>query len=164
MLSIVEKSKSTEQRRKNRSQAGEQKSGREQRRGTWKQKESIGKGLGLLELLIMVQNVVSKVLILLVAHAGVIPLDTIHWTFWFCFFGKHCKPFSFPGHLEDEAVKSGPGILYCLHFFSVQQQGRILLSEEVFICLWVSVVVITETRVEKILSQSWSLPRVGVGN
>lgn len=69
VLSIVDKSKRTEQRRKNRSQAGEQKSEREQRRGTWKQEEGTGKDLGLLELLIMVQNVVSRVLILLVAHA-----------------------------------------------------------------------------------------------
>lgn len=44
--------------------------------------------------------------------------------FLVCFFGKCCRHFSFPGQLEDEAIKSGPGILYCLYFFSAQQQGR----------------------------------------
>lgn len=116
----------------------------------------------------MVQNVVSRVLILLVAHADVIPHDRIHSTFWFCFFGKCCRRFSFPGQLEDEAIKSGPAILYCLHFFSAQQQGSSLLSDEIFI-LRVYVVVITETHMEEMLtccekSQSWSLPVAGVGN
>lgn len=99
----------------------------------------------------MIQNIVSRVLIWFVAHAGVIPRDRIHSTFWLCFFGKCCKPFCFPGQLEDEATKLGPGILYCLHFFSAQQQGRILLSEEVFILLRVSVAVITATYMEKVL-------------
>lgn len=111
----------------------------------------------------------SRVLILLVVHADVIPHDRISSTFWFCFFGKCCRPSSFPGQLEDKAIKSGPGILYCLHFFSTQQHGRSLLSDEVFSLLRVSVVVITETHMEKMLthcekSQSWSLPRVVVGN
>lgn len=109
------------------------------------------------------------VLILLVTHADVIPHDRIRSIFWFCFFGKCCRPFSFPGQLEDEATKSGPDILDCLHFFSSQQQGRSLLSDEVFILHRVSVVVITETHMEKMLTccwknQSWSLPRVDVGN
>lgn len=114
----------------------------------------------------MVQYVVSRVLILLVTRADVIPHDRTCSTFWFCFFGK-C--FSFPGQLEDEAIRSGPDILDCLHFFSSQQQGRSLLSDEVFILLRDSVVVITETHMEKMLtrcekSQSWSLPKVAVGN
>lgn len=69
---------------------------REFRRGTWNQKDRIGKGLGLLELWIMVQNVVLKVLILLVSHAGIIPHNRIQSTFWFCFLTKCYRPLSFP--------------------------------------------------------------------
>lgn len=91
MPSIAYKNKSREQRReKQKSSWGEKVRKRTEKRQRETGGQSKGKGLGLEELLIMVQTVILMVLISLLACAHVISHDRIHSAFWFGCFWENC--------------------------------------------------------------------------